>query len=80
MLLVRYWQLTLIIAVLLAFGGYTAYIYNKGQSQAEAKSAIIQIKHEKKVKETFREIENKSPDRDDPYAMAEFLLSHAVSK
>lgn len=53
--------LALIIIGVLAFGGYTTYVYWKGEAHVEAKQATAQLKQEVKTRKTYEKIDKATP-------------------
>lgn len=56
-------RLTIVLVIIgvLAFSGYTAYIYMKGEAHVEAKQATEQLKQEVKTRKAYEKIDKHTP-------------------
>lgn len=75
-------QIKLIIAAFLlavsAFGGYTYYIYHKGETAQSNKQATEQLKTEVKIRKTYEKIDKQTPYGADKSVAIDWLYQHAV--
>lgn len=56
-------RLTIVLVVIgvLAFSGYSGYIYMKGMAHVEAKQATAQLKQEVKTRKAYEKIDKQTP-------------------
>ena len=69
-----------VLAGILSFAGYTAYIYNKGGEAVEAKQATEQLKNEVTVRKSYDKIDKKTPFSADKRDAIEWLYGHGGRK
>lgn len=74
-----YLILAIIAAALVGGSIYTVFIYGAGEKGIQAKQAVAQVKHDRKVKTAYDKIDKQTPYGGNDAAVAAFLLSHAAA-
>ena len=72
--------ITAVVAGILLFAGYTAYIYNKGEENVKTKQVTKQLENEVKVRKSYDKIDKKTPFSADKSDALEWLYRHGGRK
>lgn len=71
-------RLILILVSVLSIGGYSYYLYHKGEVAQSNKQATEQLKQEVQTRKAYEKIDKQTPYGADKSVAIEWLYNHAV--